>query len=113
MLKVKAFPVSPSGALDTGLRKGELRILNSDWVTWSANELRIRQPKVKRVKVIPLTPRTRAILARCRAFEPRLGEPLSVGVGLRPGRDEIRVERERLDRRARARASRSRSACCI
>jgi D-amino-acid oxidase len=40
---------------------------------------------------------TRAILARCRAFEPRLGtEPLSVGVGLRPGRDEIRVERERM-----------------
>ncbi|MEQ1894637.1 MAG: FAD-dependent oxidoreductase [Planctomycetota bacterium] len=40
---------------------------------------------------------TRAILARCRAFEPRLAqEPLSVGVGLRPGRDEIRVERERL-----------------
>ena len=39
---------------------------------------------------------TRAILERCRAFEPRLGEPLSVGVGLRPGRDEIRVERERL-----------------
>lgn len=38
-----------------------------------------------------------AILARCRALEPRLAErALSVAVGLRPGRDEIRVERERL-----------------
>lgn len=40
---------------------------------------------------------TRAILARCADFEPRLARrPTSVGVGLRPGRDEIRVERERL-----------------
>jgi len=40
---------------------------------------------------------SRDILARCRALEPRLAqEALSVAVGLRPGRDEIRVERERL-----------------
>jgi len=38
-----------------------------------------------------------AILERCRALEPRLASrTLSVAVGLRPGRDEIRVERERL-----------------
>jgi len=38
-----------------------------------------------------------AILARCRALEPRLSTQVtSVAVGLRPGRDEIRVELERL-----------------
>lgn len=49
-------------ALDTGLRKGELRVLERGWITGS--ELRILQPKVKRVKVIPLTPRAAAILKR-------------------------------------------------
>jgi D-amino-acid oxidase len=40
---------------------------------------------------------TRAILARCRALEPRLpGEVRSVAVGLRPGRTAVRVERELL-----------------
>jgi D-amino-acid oxidase len=40
---------------------------------------------------------TRTILARCAEFEPRLElQPLGVSVGLRPGRDEIRVEREAL-----------------
>jgi len=43
---------------------------------------------------------TRSILARCRALEPRLAPtPLGVAVGLRPGRREIRLEREELDRR--------------
>jgi D-amino-acid oxidase len=43
---------------------------------------------------------TRAILARCRALEPRLtGEIQSVAVGLRPGRTSIRLERELLDGR--------------
>ena len=47
-------------ALDTGLRKGELRVLERGWI--SGSELRILQPKVKRVKVIPLTPRAWTIL---------------------------------------------------
>ncbi len=43
---------------------------------------------------------TRAILARCRALEPRLARtPLSVAVGLRPGRTTIRLERELFDGR--------------
>lgn len=43
---------------------------------------------------------TRAILARCRALEPLLAPaPSSVAVGLRPGRTEIRLEREFLDGR--------------
>lgn len=40
---------------------------------------------------------SRAILARCRALEPRLSEErLGAAVGLRPGRHAIRLERERL-----------------
>jgi len=40
---------------------------------------------------------SRAILARCRALEPHLPEAIeSASVGLRPGRDAVRVERERL-----------------
>ncbi len=42
-------------------------------------------------------PTTGAILARCRALEPRLSEQVtSAAVGLRPGREAIRLERERL-----------------
>jgi len=41
-----------------------------------------------------------AILARCRALEPALANAqlLSVGVGLRPWRPSVRVEREALGR---------------
>jgi len=51
-------------ALDTGLRKGELRVLESGTLHGLAlnRELRLLQPKVKRVKVIPLTPRALAIV---------------------------------------------------
>ncbi len=48
--------------LDTGLRKGELRVLERETV--GRRELRLKQGKTKRVKVIPLTPRAAAILAR-------------------------------------------------
>ncbi|NOT31907.1 MAG: FAD-dependent oxidoreductase [Planctomycetes bacterium] len=42
-------------------------------------------------------PTSRAILARCRALEPLLPETIvSAAAGLRPGRDAIRLERERL-----------------
>lgn len=48
--------------LDTGLRKGELQHLKSGDV--SGSELRIVQPKTKKVKVVPLTPRAQQILKR-------------------------------------------------
>lgn len=45
---------------------------------------------------------TRAILERCAGLEPRLSTArvLSVAVGLRPGRTEVRLEREQLGRGA-------------
>jgi D-amino-acid oxidase len=48
----------------------------------------------------PRAEETRAILARCARHEPGLAglEPLSVGVGLRPGRDAVRLEAERTPR---------------
>lgn len=49
-------------ALDTGLRKGELRVLEVRAV--GAGELRLTQGKTKKVKRIPLTPRAAAIVKR-------------------------------------------------
>ena len=45
----------------------------------------------------PSAQTTAAILERCRALEPGLADArvLSVSVGLRPGRDEVRLEAER------------------
>ncbi len=45
----------------------------------------------------PRADETRRILARCTEHEPRLAglEVLSIGVGLRPGRTEVRLEAER------------------
>jgi integrase len=65
-------------ALDTGLRKGELRLLESGRVTVTRKELHIRQSKVHgRLKAIPLTSRVRRILERLRRTGGRylLGKP--------------------------------------
>lgn len=52
-------------ALDTGMRKGELRLLRCAHVAVDGADLRVSQSKVRgRVKVIPLTARTRAIVRR-------------------------------------------------
>lgn len=72
-------------ALATGMRKGELRLLERAHVDLRRGEIRLRQAKVKRVKVIPLSADTVTVLrgllrGGCRYVMARAsGEPWSDG----------------------------------
>lgn len=60
-------------AVDTGLRKGELRMLEARHVALARAELRLEQPKTGAVKVVPLTPRAVSTLRALRGSPYLLG----------------------------------------